>query len=225
VLARRLLMRLGFNDAPLVAGPDRAPMWPAGAVGSISHAGGWCVAAVARAEDVRALGIDIELDTPLDEDAAELVLTPREQAWLTAAPPLERGSLAKRAFCAKEALYKCQYPLTGARLDFGDVELTVARDGSGFDARIANRRAVEAGMEMGGGLPACRRWLRAGRRVPRSARLRSRTRHTAPLEHDRLKRSLEADSPAETLPTALCARTCGERALAPCASHRSRNEG
>src|SRR5215469_16812348 len=37
----------GAPDAPLLPGPDRAPLWPDGFVGSISHARGACAAVAA----------------------------------------------------------------------------------------------------------------------------------------------------------------------------------
>lgn len=135
VLARELLAGLGIRNAAIPAGADRAPIWPAGVVGSISHAGGWCAVAVARAGDVRCIGIDLEVDAPLDEDAWEIVLTTREREWLGAFARHERGPLAQRLFAVKEAVYKCQYPITRARLEFQDVDLD-ARPGGEFGALV-----------------------------------------------------------------------------------------
>lgn len=58
--AREALARLGMPPAPILSGPKREPQWPVDVVGSITHCEGYRAAAVARAGDVRALGIDAE---------------------------------------------------------------------------------------------------------------------------------------------------------------------
>jgi enterobactin synthetase component D len=44
-------------------GPDRAPSWPAGVVGAITHAHGFASAAAATTSRVRGVGIDAERST------------------------------------------------------------------------------------------------------------------------------------------------------------------
>ena len=58
--AHSALQALGAAPGPLLVGPARAPLWPAGVVGAISHDDGWAAAAVARQVDCAGLGIDIE---------------------------------------------------------------------------------------------------------------------------------------------------------------------
>ena len=133
--ARLGLSRLGFPQGPLLSGPDRAPLWPEGAVGSITHCAGYAAAAVARSTQVRGLGIDAELNRPLPEGVAELVCSASERAWAAAAP--ENGiNWPTLIFSAKESLYKAWQPLTHTWLGHLDVELTVD-DGSGaFQGRL-----------------------------------------------------------------------------------------
>lgn len=120
--ARRCMKSLGLSPGPVLRAPDRAPIWPAGMVGSISHTRrdeiGWCGAAVARSGDVEAVGIDGEADDDLDEKLWRLVLVPAEVQWLQSRPEPERGLWAKLIFSAKEAAYKCQYTLTRTFLGF-----------------------------------------------------------------------------------------------------------
>lgn len=120
--ARACMRRLGVAEGPVLRAPDRAPIWPAGVVGSISHTRrdevGWCGAAVARSDAVRALGIDGEAADDLDEQLWRLVLAPAEVTWLRTLPESERGRWAKLIFSAKEAAYKCQYTLTRTFLGF-----------------------------------------------------------------------------------------------------------
>lgn len=138
--ARQALCALGAGAVPVLRGADRAPVWPSGVTGSITHASGrdagFAGAAVARITDVRALGLDAELDVPLDDDLLPLVLTPRERAALEHAAPHERAWLGKLVFSAKESFYKCQYALTREFLEFGDVEVDVDPGSARFRATL-----------------------------------------------------------------------------------------
>ncbi|MCZ6808046.1 MAG: 4'-phosphopantetheinyl transferase superfamily protein [Deltaproteobacteria bacterium] len=122
VCARQALARLGVDAGiPVLQGEDRAPIWPDGFVGSITHTDSWCAAAVARASEVRAIGIDLEPSTPLKESVLNRICTPAERQWL--AEVSDPGLMGKVVFSAKEAVYKCQYPLTHEFLGFHAVAL------------------------------------------------------------------------------------------------------
>ena len=122
VCSRIALGRLGVaTTTPILRGEDRAPIWPPGFVGTISHTDTWCAAAVARAEDVRSIGIDLEPATPLKESLWRRVCTPKERDWLHELA--EPGLTGKILFSAKESVYKCQYPLTTKFLGFHAVEV------------------------------------------------------------------------------------------------------
>jgi len=132
--ARRALADLGIRDFPLLQGKDRAPIWPAGVVGSLTHCGNIGAAAVARADRIAALGIDIETAVPLGEDLYRLVCLPEEMARLAALPEAMRGVTAKLLFSAKESVFKCFYPLTGVFLDFLDCEICLEEESGEFTA-------------------------------------------------------------------------------------------
>ncbi|MGF7008565.1 4'-phosphopantetheinyl transferase family protein [Aminobacter sp. BE322] len=118
-LARTAMRELGLAPAAVPAGADRAPAWPAGMTGSISHCADWCVAAIARATDgYLAVGLDIEPALPLDAELVEDICTADERAWLAGQPARRRGLLARAIFSAKECAYKCQYPLSGKLFGF-----------------------------------------------------------------------------------------------------------
>ena len=127
--ARRALAKLGFQPMALVPNQDRSPVWPPGGVGSISHSDDWAIAVCARAIDCLAVGVDVEPAAPMAIEEASVILTAREISHLRQINEREFGRLAKVCFSAKEAIYKCQYPLTGKRFDFKDIALTI--DGSG----------------------------------------------------------------------------------------------
>jgi 4'-phosphopantetheinyl transferase EntD len=162
--ARQALVALGVGALPVARGADRAPVWPEGVTGSITHVyrgeSGLAAAAVARTTDVRALGLDAELDVPLDEDLLPIVLTPRERAALAHARPQEREFLGKLSFSAKEAVYKCQYTLTRQFLEFTDLELDVDLAASSFRATFLRAAgAFGAGSSLQGRFARQRGWI------------------------------------------------------------------
>ena len=133
-LARALLRDLGEPATSIPAAADRSPRWPTGIVGSIAHTDAWCAVAVARADELRSLGVDIEPDEPLPEDVLDVVLTDEERRALSAASAdaIEQGRLARLLFSAKECGYKCQYPLTGTVLEFTDASVALDLEASRF---------------------------------------------------------------------------------------------
>lgn len=124
--ARLAMAQLGLQATAIPQGKQRAPVWPVGLTGSIAHCDTACIAAISRTH--RSMGIDIEPDTPLDTDLIPIICSPREQEWLHSLPATLRGTSAKRIFCAKEAAYKAQFPLTGQVIGFTALEVTLARD-------------------------------------------------------------------------------------------------
>lgn len=135
--ARRAMRALGHAAAPVPMGPDRAPVWPEGLVGSITHGGGVCAALVGRAARYCALSVDIEPDEDLPADLVEVICLPSERGWLDQQPPGDRGRMARLIFSAKETVFKLQYPLCGRVLEFDDVEIAVERTGGRFAAKVA----------------------------------------------------------------------------------------
>ena len=144
---RTAMAALGLPPRPVVNGTDRAPVWPAGVTGSLSHCRSLCIAALVRSEAAASLGIDIEEDSPLDPALIDIVCTPEERAMI-AGP--QAGALAKLIFCAKEAAYKAQYPLTGLLFDFQTLEIAFDRDAPRFTATF---RQPVGGFAVGAGLP------------------------------------------------------------------------
>lgn len=122
LVARDLLARLGHPGVALPKSPSGAPRWPDGIVGSLAHDDRVAIAAIAKRQDMAALGIDIEPAEPLPADLLDLVATPREHAALQHDP--FQGRLH---FVVKEAVYKAVHPLDGIFLEHHDVELDFAR--------------------------------------------------------------------------------------------------
>jgi len=106
-------------------GEDRAPRWPTGVVGSITHGAGWAGVTVARQQEWAGLGLDIErLLTPERADRlAGEILTPRELDIYFPLNESERAQLITRTFSLKESLFKALYPLVQQRFYFQDAEV------------------------------------------------------------------------------------------------------
>lgn len=133
--ARQALAALGLPSAAIAVGAQRAPIWPKGLTGSIAHCDTLCIAAVSQFH--QCIGVDIEPATPLAADLIEIVCTQTEQAFITTLPAKDQGIAAKRLFCAKEAVFKAQYPLTQRMIGFDDVSIRL--DGpDGFEVNWHN---------------------------------------------------------------------------------------
>lgn len=118
--AARALAQLGADSLEVARAADGAPRWPAGVVGSLAHDRTHAVALVAWQRHWLALGVDVEPDQPLDEDAAGVILRPEERSQLDRLGGLVHGRLP---FGAKECVHKALHPLRGAWLEFEDVRI------------------------------------------------------------------------------------------------------
>jgi 4'-phosphopantetheinyl transferase EntD len=134
--AREALRRIGVPAVPVLPGEDGAPRWPAGVVGSLTHCAGYRAAAVARAGELRGIGIDAEPHAAIRAEVLDLILRDEERAGLRALADAQPGVHWERVlFCAKEAVYKAWFPQTRRWLEFVDVAIAVHRDGT-FSARV-----------------------------------------------------------------------------------------
>jgi 4'-phosphopantetheinyl transferase EntD len=121
--ARRALAEFSIVDFPIRAAADRQPIWPQSIVGSISHTAGFCAAVVARRQDVVAVGLDTEVAGHVNVGIWARICSPPELQWVESLPASERPAAVTLIFSAKEAFYKCQYPVVGERLNFSDVSI------------------------------------------------------------------------------------------------------
>jgi 4'-phosphopantetheinyl transferase EntD len=177
--ARAALGELGVGYRPLVPGERGAPTWPAGVVGSMTHCAGFRAAAVARARDLAALGIDAETDQPLPRGMLPMISLPSERDRVLAlqdrSPHVAWGPLL---FSAKESVYKAWFPLTGRFLNFSEADITFDAEADVFEARLLVPGPVISGREV---RVFAGRWVaRAGLiataiAVPQRARAISRT--------------------------------------------------
>lgn len=148
--ARDALARLGAPAAAVPVGERRAPVWPDGVVGAITHCAGFRGAAVAWRDDVRTVGLDAEPHVALPDGVLEAVSDAGERELLVSlgrdAPDVRWDKIL---FSAKESVYKAWFPLTRRWLGFEDAQLRPAADGT-FTASLRVPGPVVDGAELTG---------------------------------------------------------------------------
>lgn len=116
---------LGHEPFPIGVGPRRQPLWPPGIVGSITHTDDRCIVVASNAYGAAGIGIDVEHRGRVTADVLGTILTASELVHHQRLTPSQAERFAGQCFGAKEALYKAQFPVTGAWLGFHDVHLGV----------------------------------------------------------------------------------------------------
>ena len=135
--ARAALARLGQPPVAILPGERGSPGWPPGIVGSITHCAGYRAAAVARATEVLAIGLDAEPDQPLPDGVLNVISLAAERASLVGLARSAPGPHWDRLlFCAKESVYKAWFPLTGRWLGFEQARITLDPAAGTFTARL-----------------------------------------------------------------------------------------
>ena len=123
-LVRALSDQLGLPAAPLRRADDRSPVWPSDRTGSLSHCNTLCVAAVGKRNAVQAVGVDVETIGRVEQKLWPSLFTEKEAGYFSSLAPDTVALETTLFFSAKEAFYKCQYPLTQEWVGFQDVEIT-----------------------------------------------------------------------------------------------------
>jgi enterobactin synthetase component D len=125
---RRAEQALNGQCSDITVGIDRAPVWPPGLAGSISHVEGYALAVVCESHNGRSIGVDVERLSEQIEPAEVLqqVASPKELACLTHHLDLAQAFILM--FSAKEAIYKALYPSVRRYIDFDEVVCIDADD-------------------------------------------------------------------------------------------------
>lgn len=122
----RLALRRALGDAhrdhPILADDRRAPMLPAGVVGSIAHKDPIAVALAARSPDLR-VGVDVELVARLPTLRLTSKILRADEDGLLQGGDVERARALLLAFSAKEAIYKAIDPFLRRYVGFHEVRL------------------------------------------------------------------------------------------------------
>ncbi len=139
--ARAGLHALGFGAPAVPVGPDRAPVWPAGVIGSITHCDGLVAAVVAQVEHFVGIGLDAEPRGPLESEIADRIATGEERALAAGSGPIPESELPRLLFSAKEVVHKCIHPRTQVMLGFLDVVVRFDHADRTFRVAAASDRA------------------------------------------------------------------------------------
>jgi len=135
--ARSALRELGLPAVSILTGERGEPLWPAGAVGSITHCDGYRACAVAHSSEILALGIDAEPNAALPDGLLGDIARPEELPGLrrlaVERPEVHWGRLL---FSAKESVYKTWFPLAKRWLGFEDAVVTVDPSAGTFAVRL-----------------------------------------------------------------------------------------
>lgn len=144
IAAREALRAAGAPSIAVMIGDAGQPLWPENWVGSLSHTRAYAAALVAAVSRYRAVGIDLDDGRPLGAQAtADLMTSDEVRLILESGIATDVEGAQRFVFSAKEAVYKCQYPLTRRTdLDFLDVTLTFARDAAGSNRLVASWAAA-----------------------------------------------------------------------------------
>lgn len=136
--AYRAGIALGAEIMDLPASKERAPIWPRGILGSISHSRSMAIACVGRERELRSVGIDTEelVSAETMESIKGTISNPGE------ALVLEKGGVSGPIgltilFSAKESLFKALWPLYQTFFDFKEAGLTsLSLEGGTFSFKV-----------------------------------------------------------------------------------------
>jgi 4'-phosphopantetheinyl transferase EntD len=122
--AAELLAELGSTALCVGVNEDRSPSWPPGYVGSITHTDRLACVAVSPITNMRAIGIDVEERMSIESaQEIESLCMLSSEVRLSAAVGDDRALLVTLCFSAKEALFKCLYPVVKSLFGFDEVEI------------------------------------------------------------------------------------------------------
>jgi 4'-phosphopantetheinyl transferase EntD len=126
ICARAVLDLHGHPGYVLLAADNRAPLWPADIVGSITHNRHYAAATAYPRRNMAGMGIDIETVIAEEKIAAigSAIMTPGELACLHGmAQGAALARLVTAVFSAKESFFKAAFAEVNRWFDFDAVEL------------------------------------------------------------------------------------------------------
>jgi len=120
--AIQCLIKKNESNLAVQIGEDRAPIWPVGIIGSISHSDRLAAALLDNDTDCLAIGLDIQPLSPqsLAKDLKNTILHPVE---IKRFDNQFNARLFDLIFSAKETLFKALYPSCSIFFDHQDAEV------------------------------------------------------------------------------------------------------
>ena len=145
--AHQALKKLGVqNHGPILRGERKRPLFHRGIVGSITHTGSTAAAIVGKETDWKGLGIDIEnIFTALEPAMMAKICGSSEKIFLESRLEAEQTKVATIFFSAKEAIYKCVFPVIETFFGFHDATLYPNEDISEIDVVLDPKIATKLG--------------------------------------------------------------------------------
>lgn len=122
------LKRMGEDSGQAIGiSEKRAPLWPEGLIGSITHSKGFASAALASAQWIRGIGIDSErlIAEKTANNVASHILIPTETYEKNCGLVSSARQYLTLIFSAKESIFKCLFPLVEQYFDFRDAEISL----------------------------------------------------------------------------------------------------
>ncbi len=117
--AQQALLQLGVTGIQVGIGDHRAPIWPNGILGTITHSKDIALAMVSKIENCRGIGADIEHFMSLDQEfkLRDYILNKSELAQFEILKSYISCPLTL-IFSAKESIYKSLYPTVKKHFGF-----------------------------------------------------------------------------------------------------------
>lgn len=128
VRSRLLLRSLTKAKSSFLPDAENSPGWPEGMCGSITHKNGHVAVCTESTQSFNAIGIDSENAEKDISHLQEKICTENDLKVverICKASHISRGSLIALIFSAKEALFKCHYPLGKKMFWFHDAEVSL----------------------------------------------------------------------------------------------------
>jgi enterobactin synthetase component D len=125
---QQALKKMGEDGGQVIdIGDKRAPLWPSGLTGSITHSKGFASAAVAPTQTVRGIGIDSErlIAEKTATSVASHILTETESYAANCTFVDSARQYLTLIFSAKESIFKCLYPEVKQYFDFHHAEISL----------------------------------------------------------------------------------------------------
>ncbi|MCE0556855.1 4'-phosphopantetheinyl transferase superfamily protein [Motilimonas sp. E26] len=123
-VALAALQSVGCDRVDIPIGEHRAPVWPHGWSGSISHTDELAIAIIRPSSKVSLLGVDVEnLIAATQVGSLMPLFVSAKERKLLAATQLSLPAFATLIFSAKESIFKAVYPYVKTYLEFSDAML------------------------------------------------------------------------------------------------------
>lgn len=121
---KKALSYFNIEDFEVKVGQHRAPQWPLGLKGAITHNSHHAMVALTQEENTLGIGIDIEsiMSIKTMKDIKNSILRDTEQSLLNV-PEVSEMVACSLIFSVKESFFKAAYPSTGYYFDFDAINI------------------------------------------------------------------------------------------------------